>query len=159
MDGCEVDRFRASGPGGQKRNKTDSAVRLRHVETGVVAQATESRSQHENREIALRRLREALAIEVREPIGESYQVSQELARALASGPRPGGGKARHETVYLLALGELLDVFEASEAVVADCARRLSVSSAAMTRLLCGDVRAHRKANMMRKQRGLKSLRP
>ena len=46
---CEVDRFRASGPGGQKRNKTDSAVRLRHRPTGLEAMAFESRSQHENR--------------------------------------------------------------------------------------------------------------
>ena len=62
---CELDRFRASGPGGQKRNKTESAVRLRHLPTGLVASATESRSQHENRARALRRLRERLALELR----------------------------------------------------------------------------------------------
>ena len=46
---CEVDTYRASGPGGQKRNKTSSAVRLRHPGSGLIVIAEESRSQHENR--------------------------------------------------------------------------------------------------------------
>jgi len=43
---CEVDLYRASGPGGQKRNKTSSAVRLRHLPSGLRVIAEESRSQH-----------------------------------------------------------------------------------------------------------------
>ena len=54
---CDVDFYRGSGPGGQHRNKTESAVRLRHRETGIVAQATERRSQRQNLSIALGRLR------------------------------------------------------------------------------------------------------
>ncbi|MCA9856909.1 MAG: peptide chain release factor-like protein, partial [Dehalococcoidia bacterium] len=65
---CEVDRFRASGPGGQKRNKTDSAVRLRHRPTGLESVAVESRSQHENRARALRRLRLTIALASREAV-------------------------------------------------------------------------------------------
>ncbi len=52
--------YRASGPGGQHRNVTDSAVRIRHLPTGIVVQASESRSQARNREVALKRLQEAL---------------------------------------------------------------------------------------------------
>ena len=64
---CEVDTYRASGPGGQKRNKTSSAVRLRHPPTGLLVIAEESRSQHENKAKALRRLRRALFLDLREP--------------------------------------------------------------------------------------------
>ena len=55
-----VEFYRASGLGGQHRNTTDSAVRIRHLPTGIVVTASERRSQSQNRELALERLREAL---------------------------------------------------------------------------------------------------
>jgi len=65
---CAVETYRSSGPGGQHRNKRDSAVRLTHRPTGVVVTATERRSQHENRHRALARLRRAIAFRVRQTV-------------------------------------------------------------------------------------------
>jgi ribosome-associated protein len=56
-----VDVFRASGPGGQHVNKTESALRLTHPPSGVVVVVQDTRSQHRNREIAFERLIERLA--------------------------------------------------------------------------------------------------
>lgn len=64
---CREEFFVASGPGGQRRNKAATGVRLAHRASGVVVTATERRSQARNREVALARLRERLAALAREP--------------------------------------------------------------------------------------------
>jgi ribosome-associated protein len=55
---CEIETFRSSGPGGQHVNKTESAVRLRHPPSGLVVTCREERSQHQNKALCLRKLRE-----------------------------------------------------------------------------------------------------
>ena len=83
---CEVDTYRASGPGGQKRNKTSSAVRLRHPPSGLIVIAEESRSQHENRARALRRLRQALYLKLREELPPEARTAAALAARQDYGP-------------------------------------------------------------------------
>lgn len=57
---CRVTFYRASGPGGQHRNKTETAVRLYHLPSGITVICAETRSQHRNRVLALARLRDRL---------------------------------------------------------------------------------------------------
>ena len=64
---CDVETYRASGPGGQHRNKTESAVRMTHRPTGITRVATEHRSQLRNRELALERIWRALEARKRKP--------------------------------------------------------------------------------------------
>ena len=55
-----VETFRSSGPGGQRKNKTETAVRLKHLPSGITVTATEHRFQSQNRRLAFERLRERL---------------------------------------------------------------------------------------------------
>ncbi|SVD18760.1 uncharacterized protein METZ01_LOCUS371614, partial [marine metagenome] len=64
---CRLETFRSGGPGGQHQNVTESGVRLVHLPTGVRVVARDERSQHRNRSIALKRLRDKLADLIREP--------------------------------------------------------------------------------------------
>src|SRR5947209_17483010 len=92
---CAVDTYRASGPGGRKGNKTRSAVRIRHPPSGLIVIAEESRSQHENRARALRRLRQALFLKVREELAAGARTPEALAARPDWGPaRDGAGRVR-----------------------------------------------------------------
>ena len=63
---CRVTRTRRSGPGGQHRNKVETAIVIEHIPTGIQGEAGEKRSQDANRQQAIRRLRLKLAEEVRQ---------------------------------------------------------------------------------------------
>jgi hypothetical protein len=140
---CETDRFRGSGAGGQKRNKTSSSVRVRHAETGLSGQSGDSRSQPENREIALRRLRERLAFDLREPVDlDAYQAPAALA--LLAGPLVKSERFHRSREYLLAVGHLLDLYAAVGCSLAEAAARLGMTTGALSRWADGDDRLARR---------------
>ena len=114
---CEIDTYRASGPGGQKRNKTSSAVRIRHLPSELLVIAEESRSQHENRAKALKRLRQAFYLKLREAIRAEVRDSIPQREELAS-VRTSTGKlevGRRDARFWPAVGLVLDVLETAEA--------------------------------------------
>lgn len=156
---CEVDRYRASGPGGQHRNKTESAVRLRHKLTGVSAIGEDSRSQSENKLHAVRRLRSAIALEVREPVFlETYTPPPRLAKLVAGGTGPLGAKTRHTGEYWAGIAELLDLLVANNLEIGTSAQRLGITTGALSKLLLHDDQVARVINDLRRAKGMRPLR-
>lgn len=121
---CRVDVFRGTGPGGQKRNRTSSAVRLTHTHSGVSATCDETRSQHSNREIAVRKLRHEIALRCRC-----------LPAAPYSGPWAPGARSADYPVWLAAV---LDRLEEHQFRLAEAAAALSVSTGRLVRDLGAD---------------------
>ncbi len=156
---CEVDRYRASGPGGQHRNKTESAVRLRHRLTGVSAIGEDSRSQSENKLHAVRRLRSAIALAVREPVQlEPYAVPPRLAALVAAGTAPLGAKTRLTGAYWAGIAELLDLLVAGHLEIAATAQRLGITTGALSKLLLHDDQVARVVNDLRRAAQMRPLR-
>ena len=153
---CTVETYRASGPGGQHRNKRDSAVRLTHSPTGVSATATERRSQHENRRVAVRRLRKAIAVRVRAPAAATAPAAGALAEALADPRWPRVGQKA--PTYLVAAARVLDHLEAAEGKVSDVAAALGISTASLGKFLSLDTDLWTEANRIRRRFGRKPLR-
>jgi len=146
---CRQETYRASGPGGQHRNTTDSAVRLTVLSGAVVASCSDHRSQHRNRAEALRRLRNALAIEVRLPVspGKDSQIWQ------------GSWKlGRKDRRYAEFLAHVLDVMAQNEWAVGHSAEALGISTGKLVRVLAHDPSAWNAVNQARAKFGLVNLR-
>jgi hypothetical protein len=159
---CEVDTYRASGPGGQKRNKTSSAVRLRHPASGLIVIAEESRSQHENRARALKRLRQALFLKLRDDLPRAALAPEALAdhpdfRA-ARGADGRLDLGRKDPRFWPAAGVVLDVLAAVGARVSEAAEALRVSTANLIAFLQTDPKLWEQANQLRARFGHKPLR-
>ena len=83
---CKEDRYKSGGPGGQRRNKVETAVKLHHEASGASVHSDDSRYLQRNRLRAVRRLRERIAIDVRAPFDlESPELPEEFVAQ--RGPR------------------------------------------------------------------------
>jgi hypothetical protein len=157
---CAVDTYRASGPGGQKRNKTSSAVRLRHLPTGLLVIAEESRSQHENRARALRRLRQALYLKCRDELSPQA-LANLVSRPEYAAARDSTGRlhlGRKDPRFWPIVGLVLDVLQAVGARVREAAAILGISTGNLIDFLQSDEKVWEQANQLRSRFRLKPLR-
>lgn len=145
--------YQTGGPGGQHRNKTASAVRLRHRPSGLEATATERRSQHENKANALWRLREAIAVHCRLPV--NGPIAWPDAQLVRDG-RLNVGRKNPSRNHVIAIG--LDVFAAAKGRLSDAAALLGVTSSSLTSFLAEHPKAWAEANRIRQTFGLSPLR-
>ncbi len=152
---CEMDAYRASGPGGQKRNKTSSAVRLRHGPSGIMVISEDSRSQHRNRQMAVRRLRMAIACQIRAEIGPGEPPPEVVAQYVRPDGRIRVAEENPDRARVIAF--VLDSLQANKGALAEVAAALGSSSSQVVRLLSEEGAAFAAANAIRAVAGLHPL--
>lgn len=150
-----MSRTRRGGPGGQHRNKVETAIVIEHAPTGVIAEANERRSQAENRSEAIFRLRIKLAIQVRRPVTPETPLSDRWRR------RTIGGKVQVSAVhdnFPALLAEALDWIASVDFHASAAAEKLGISTSSLVGLLAKAPEAFVKVNAERAARGMPKLR-
>lgn len=146
---CKLESFRGPGPGGQKRNKTSSGVRVTYESTGISASATESRDQSKNRTLALRRLRMQMAFTLRR-IGEE---SVEQLKSESNWPDISPKSDRYPLIVALAF----DVLDSCAWTIFQAAEKLGTTTGQLSSFLTRDDEVLNEVNRQRKRLGMKNL--
>ncbi|MBL9120303.1 MAG: peptide chain release factor-like protein [Phycisphaerae bacterium] len=153
---CSFEIGRVSGPGGQHRNRVETAVYIAHTETGIDTQATERRSQIQNRTKAIFRLRLKLAIKCRTTTSRDRHEASELWKRRRQGEKMPVNPEHEDYPALLA--EAMDVIVARRYDVAGAAGVLGVTMSQLTRLIRHERHAFALINGGREKIGLTRLR-
>jgi hypothetical protein len=150
---CEFRRTRRSGPGGQHRNKVETAVVIGHLPTGIRAEANERRSQEQNRLVAVHRLRVKLAIGVR--------LAPQLEVTPLWQSRTAGGKLavnpEHDDFPSL-LAEALDTIAGVKFDLPTAGKQLGVSNSQLVKFLKIEPEALAYVNQQRQAHGDRAYR-
>jgi len=152
---CEVHTYRASGPGGQHRNKTSSAVRLHHQPTRLIAKGEEDRSQHVNKRRALRRLRLTLATDLLDEVDPAnYLPSPLLAGCISDGRLE---LRRKDERALFVINEVLSLLHSHGGRLREAAGAIGISTANLVKFFGIDSQVWRKVSHIRKENNLSDL--
>ena len=154
LEQCRWEAYRGSGPGGQKRNKTSSAIRVTHMPTGIQAIAEESRSQAENRARAMRRIRHKLALELRrelDPLTFAPPAWLEEYKVV------GFHMAERNPLYPALVALVLDVMKGVHWEVGRAAVMLGITTGSLVRFMHDDGQLWQRVNRTRQQLGIKPL--
>lgn len=154
LQDCLVRRTRHGGPGGQHRNKVETAIEIVHQPTGIVAFAAERRSQEANRRVAVDRLRLLLAVRVR--AARSAEVTpSDLWTQRCQQQRIACSEGHADFPAMLA--EALDAIQAKEFDVARAAAALGCSATQLIRFVSRVAEGLAWINTERQTRGLRRL--
>jgi len=120
---CRLDFFKASGGGGQKRNKTSNAVRFTHEPSGIAVSDCSGRSQHQNRATALKKLRYQIALQVRIIPG----IPPERLDVSLSNDE-----------YHIFMARILDILNDNDFIISQAAQYLEISTSKLIKILRRD---------------------
>lgn len=154
---CEMERTRRGGPGGQHRNKTETAIVLTHRPTGVSGQASERRSQKDNREMALFRLRMnlALAIRLKVAVEDESAIPSDLWQSRVIGNKLQVSSSHSDFPALIA--ESLDWIAGCDFDLSGVAKRLKLSTSQLVKFLKHSPEAWQLVQRKRHELGLPRL--
>lgn len=146
---CKIVRTRRTGPGGQHRNKVETAVVIEHLPTGIRAEASERRSQHVNHQLAIFRLRVKLALGLR---ADPEECPSPEWQSRVSGSRIAVSASHDDFPALLA--EVLDTLAATDFELPPQAVRFGVTTSQLTKFLKHEPEAWLLVNRGRQSFGL-----
>ncbi len=135
MKSCQVRTLRRSGPGGQNRNKVETGVVIEHTTTGIKAEATERRSQAENKRVAIFRIRLQLALQYRLEGTVPIRSPSELWCQRRNGQRIAVSSEHEDFPTLMA--EVLDHLNCHHWNLGEVADHLGVTTSQLVKLLRG----------------------